>query len=141
ELARDVLGHSPTHVMLLHTTALNAAALNDVIEAFRAKGWHFVAARGAFDDPLYSMEPDIVPAGESIVWALAKQRGAEGLRYPCDEPAIRAHLRQHGVEAGPVEPRYGAEGEGPSIYLSDPEGNVVELKGPPARIGALPAAD
>jgi len=30
-----------------------------------------------------------------------------------------------------VEPRYGAEGEGPSIYITDPEGNVVELKGPP----------
>jgi catechol 2,3-dioxygenase-like lactoylglutathione lyase family enzyme len=51
---------------------------------------------------------------------------------PFDADAIRAHLRSHGVEAGPVEPRYGAEGEGPSIYLSDPEGNVVELKGPPS---------
>jgi catechol-2,3-dioxygenase len=36
------------------------------------------------------------------------------------------------VAAGAVESRYGAEGEGPSIYVSDPEGNVVELKGPPA---------
>jgi len=34
-----------------------------------------------------------------------------------------------------VAPRYGAEGEGPSIYLSDPEGNVVELKGPPGPVG------
>jgi hypothetical protein len=30
-----------------------------------------------------------------------------------------------------VESRNGAEGEGPSIYLHDPEGNMVELKGPP----------
>lgn len=52
---------------------------------------------------------------------------------PFDEAAIRAQLQQHGYAAGPVEQRYGAEGEGPSIYLSDPEGNVVELKGPPAR--------
>ena len=52
---------------------------------------------------------------------------------PFDETAIRHHLRQHGVEAGPVESRYGAEGEGPSMYLDDPEGNVVELKGPPFR--------
>ena len=51
---------------------------------------------------------------------------------PFDEAAIRAHLASLGVEAGPVESRYGAEGEGPSIYLSDPEGNVVELKGPPS---------
>lgn len=51
---------------------------------------------------------------------------------PFDEPQIRAHLVAHGVAVGPVEPRYGAEGEGPSIYISDPEGNVVELKGPPS---------
>ncbi|WP_380875061.1 hypothetical protein [Sphingomonas sp. DBB INV C78] len=30
-----------------------------------------------------------------------------------------------------IASRYGAEGEGPSIYLSDPEGNMLELKGPP----------
>lgn len=51
---------------------------------------------------------------------------------PFDEAAIRAHLRAHGTDAGAAESRYGAEGEGPSVYLSDPEGNVVELKGPPA---------
>ena len=50
---------------------------------------------------------------------------------PFDAQAIAAHLRAHGVEAGPVESRYGAEGTGPSIYLRDPDGNVVELKGPP----------
>ena len=51
---------------------------------------------------------------------------------PFAEADIRQHLAAHGVAAGSVESRYGAEGEGPSIYLSDPEGNVVELKGPPA---------
>jgi catechol 2,3-dioxygenase-like lactoylglutathione lyase family enzyme len=50
---------------------------------------------------------------------------------PFDEAAIRAQLRRFGADAGPLESRYGAEGEGPSIYVSDPEGNVVELKGPP----------
>jgi len=51
---------------------------------------------------------------------------------PFDEAAIRAHLAAHGVPAGETRVRYGAEGHGPSIYLSDPEGNTVELKGPPA---------
>ena len=50
---------------------------------------------------------------------------------PFDADAIRAHLLVHGAEAGPVESRYGAGGDGPSIYLHDPEGNQVELKGPP----------
>jgi catechol 2,3-dioxygenase-like lactoylglutathione lyase family enzyme len=49
-----------------------------------------------------------------------------------DEPALRAHLAAHGVEPGDVGQRYGAEGMGPSMYVRDPDGNVVELKGPPA---------
>lgn len=48
-----------------------------------------------------------------------------------DADALRRHLEAHGVKAGPVERRYGAEGFGPSIYIEDPDGNVVELKGPP----------
>lgn len=50
---------------------------------------------------------------------------------PFDREAIAAHLAAHGVRIGEFGSRYGAEGEGPSQYLFDPEGNVVELKGPP----------
>jgi catechol 2,3-dioxygenase-like lactoylglutathione lyase family enzyme len=50
---------------------------------------------------------------------------------PFDEAGLRAHLASHGVEAGEFGQRYGAEGEGPSLYLEDPDGNTVELKGPP----------
>jgi glyoxylase I family protein len=49
---------------------------------------------------------------------------------PFDAAAIAAHLRAHGIEPGEVVGRFGAEGEGPSIYLADPDGNGVELKGP-----------
>ncbi len=52
---------------------------------------------------------------------------------PFDEAAIRAHLR--GVPVSEVGSRYGAGGEGPSVYATDPEGNVVELKGAPAPAG------
>ena len=48
-----------------------------------------------------------------------------------DEAAIRQQLRAAGIDVGETKSRYGAEGEGPSIYVQDPEGNVVELKGPP----------
>ena len=48
-----------------------------------------------------------------------------------DEKRIAAHLRRRGVEPGDVARRYGALGHGPSMYLTDPDGNVVELKGPP----------
>lgn len=66
--------------------------------------------------------------------------GAEGhnLDHFClqvdafDPDALAAWLRDRGVAPGESGLRYGAEGEGPSIYLRDPEGNGVELKGPPA---------
>jgi glyoxylase I family protein len=49
---------------------------------------------------------------------------------PFDAEAIRNHLASHGVNAGELRERFGAEGTGPSLYLIDPEGNQVELKGP-----------
>jgi glyoxylase I family protein len=45
-----------------------------------------------------------------------------------DEAAILAHLRMHGVRIGTIGVRYGAQGNGPSIYMYDPQGNMIELK-------------
>ena len=59
---------------------------------------------------------------------------------PFDLAAVRAHLRANGVEPGEYGSRYGAEGDGPSIYITDPEGNVVELEGPPGPVPADPEA-
>ena len=81
---------------------------------------------------------DLVPVDGSLGRAGGAAPGKEGrnldhfcLRVePFDESAIRARLEAHGVEAGPLASRYGAEGEGPSLYVTDPEGNVVELRGP-----------
>ena len=82
---------------------------------------------------------DLVPVDGQLGKMGGSAPGAQGrnldhfcLRVePFDEAAICAHLKAHGYAPGPVESRYGAEGEGPSIYVSDPEGNVVELKGGP----------
>jgi glyoxylase I family protein len=49
---------------------------------------------------------------------------------PFDQAAIVAHLEGHGIAVGEIRRRYGAEGNGISIYVTDPEGNTVELKGP-----------
>lgn len=49
--------------------------------------------------------------------------------YPWDSSAVEAKLEAHQVEYGAIESRYGATGMGPSIYLRDPEGNTIELKG------------
>ena len=55
-----------------------------------------------------------------------------------DVEALSAHLRRHGVDPGEVRRRYGAEGYGSSIYVTDPDGNTVELKGPPEPGQTLP---
>ena len=81
---------------------------------------------------------DLVPIDGKLGKAGGAAPGSEGknldhycLRVePFNEQRIRDLLLQHGIEAGPVESRYGAEGKGPSLYLTDPDGNVVELKGP-----------
>ena len=81
---------------------------------------------------------DLVPIAGALGRAGGAAPGKEGrnldhfcLRVePFDVDAIRSRLKAHGIDAGPLASRYGAEGEGPSLYLSDPEGNVVELKGP-----------
>ena len=51
---------------------------------------------------------------------------------PFDEVAIRAHLAMHGVDATAASVNFGAEGDGLSLYLQDPDGNTIELKGPAA---------
>ena len=83
---------------------------------------------------------DVVPLDGKLGRAGGAAPGAGGrnldhfcLRVePFDSEAILVHLRASGLEPGSVESRFGAEGEGPSIYVTDPDGNVVELKGPPA---------
>lgn len=84
---------------------------------------------------------DLVPVDGKLGRAGGAAPGTEGrnldhfcLRVePWDERAIVDWLNANGVEHGDVASRNGAEGEGPSIYLKDPDGNTVELKGPPAR--------
>jgi glyoxylase I family protein len=81
---------------------------------------------------------DLVPVEGQLGRAGGAAPGQEGRNLdhfcfrvePFDEAGIRRQLRSHGVDAGPLATRNGAEGEGPSIYVQDPEGNVVELKGP-----------
>jgi len=81
---------------------------------------------------------DIVPADEAGPAGGTSRSGGANLDHLClriepfDPAAIARHLAAHGASCGPEESRYGAEGRGPSIYLRDPEGNGVELKGPVA---------
>jgi len=82
---------------------------------------------------------DLVSVDGKLGRAGGRAPGKEGLNMdhfcfrvdPFDPAAIAEYLSRHGVAAGEIVSRYGAEGTGPSIYIKDPEGNTVELKGPP----------
>ncbi len=86
-LARRVLGRPVKHTVLVHFNLLNGLFLNDVMAMLKAKGWRPIDAEEAFTDPVFSAKPKILPAGESIVWALAKEKGtiAKSLRYPAED--------------------------------------------------------
>ena len=86
-LALRVLGRPVRHTVLLHHNALNAMFLDHLITMFRNKGWKLVDAEYAFKDEVYDRQPKILPAGESLIWALAKESGKfeKELRYPGED--------------------------------------------------------
>ena len=44
------------------------------------------------------------------------------------EDDLREWLESHGVEVGDFQVRYGAEAFGSSVYIRDPDNNIVELR-------------
>jgi len=86
-LARRVLGRPVKHTILMHYNLLNGLVLGDLIEMFKSKGWKFIDASEALADPVFSAKPEVLPAGESIVWALAKANAtiAPSLKYPAED--------------------------------------------------------
>jgi len=75
-------------------------------------------------------------ADERGAWARPEVYGGRNVDHFClalrtsDEAALRAHLAAHRVTI--VEEQLSAEAGGDrlSLYIRDPDGNVVELKGP-----------
>lgn len=86
-LATKVTGRPVKHTVLMHFNLLNGLFLGDLIEMFKGKGWQLIDAEEAFTDPIFRAEPNTLPAGESIVWSLAKEKGtiAKSLRYPAED--------------------------------------------------------
>ena len=86
-LAHKVLGRPVKHTILMHFNLLNGLFLGDLLQMFKNKGWQLIDAEAAFKDRIFNAEPKVVPAGESIVWSLAKEKGtiAKTLRYPAED--------------------------------------------------------
>lgn len=88
-LAQRVLGRQVKHTVLIHFNLLNGLFLNDLIAMYKSKGWEPIDAEEAFTDPVFLAQPKVLPAGESIVWSLAKEKGTipKSLRYPAEDGA------------------------------------------------------
>lgn len=87
-LARKVTRRAVKHTILTHFNLLNALFLNDVIQMLKGKGWVPMDAETAFnEDSVFRAQPKVVPAGESIIWSIAKEKGtiAKSLRYPAED--------------------------------------------------------
>ncbi len=96
-LARDVLGYSPPHTLLIHHNLTTALFLPAILEAFRAVGWQAIDADTAFAHPVYGAQPDIAPAAHSLIWQLARADGrfedrlrTPGEDGPYEKPAMDA---------------------------------------------------
>lgn len=78
-------------------------------------------------------------AGQALVDLVPAKDGGPGSNMdhfaltiePFDPAALKAHFAAHDIQMAEPATRYGAKGFGPSVYLFDPDGNQVELKGPP----------
>lgn len=84
-LAQKAWGKPVRHTVLLHHRLLNALFLKDLATAYRNSGWKIIDADRAYTDAIYAQQPNVLPAGESLVWGVAKERGIAGLRYPGED--------------------------------------------------------
>ncbi len=86
-LAREAVGRSVRHTLLVHFNLLNGLFLGDLLSMFKEKGWRLVDAKTAFEDPVFKAEPKIAPAGCSILWGIAKENGKASapLRFPGED--------------------------------------------------------
>ena len=92
KLAQRVTGYQVKHTLLVHYNLLNALFLDDLIAMFKSKGWQPIDAEEAFTDPIFASKPNVVPAGEGLIWSLAKEKGtiAKSLRYPAEDSEYEA---------------------------------------------------
>jgi peptidoglycan-N-acetylglucosamine deacetylase len=87
ELAVQLTGRHIHHTLLLHHNLTSALFLGDLVKMFKEKGWKVIDAQEAYKDEIFKSEPTNIPAGESLIWALARQTGKYDsvLRYPAED--------------------------------------------------------
>ncbi len=86
-LAQSMFGHSISHTILLHHRLTTALFLGNMLSMFRARGWRLVDAATAFASPEFALEPETLPAGQSLIWSAAKADGRFDnlMRFPGED--------------------------------------------------------
>ncbi len=82
QLARDTLGRSPAHVLLLHETDLAALFLPDLITEMRKHGWQIISADDAFADPINQAMPDVPFASGTLIGSMAWGKDVQPPAWP-----------------------------------------------------------
>jgi peptidoglycan-N-acetylglucosamine deacetylase len=76
-IARQILGRSPKHVLLLHENDMSAYFLGDLIRHLKTKGWKIISPAEAYKDPIASLLPDVLFNNQGRVGAIAREKGIE----------------------------------------------------------------
>ena len=86
EVSRKALGRSVRHTLLVHHNVINERYLGDILDQYKRKGWKLIDAERAYQDPVFGEKPDILPAGDSLVLAIAVQVGkVKRVRWPSED--------------------------------------------------------
>lgn len=86
-LGKELTRREIHHNILLHHNLTSALFIGDLIHHFKKNGWEIIDAKNAYKDPIYNKIPVTIPAGESLLWALAKETKKYDsiLRYPAED--------------------------------------------------------
>ena len=97
-LAKSMFGHSVDHTILLHHRLTTGIFLHDMLSMFRERGWRLRDAEAVFATPVFQLEPNALPAGQSLIWSAAKADGRfeKLLRFPGEDGDYEA-ARMHAL--------------------------------------------
>jgi hypothetical protein len=87
-IARESLGRSPKHVLLLHENDLAALFIDALVQRIHAEGWTIITPREAYRDSIAVTVPDVLINSQGRVVAIAAANGYRGpLRHPAENAA------------------------------------------------------
>jgi peptidoglycan/xylan/chitin deacetylase (PgdA/CDA1 family) len=77
-MAIEVLGYSPKHVLLLHENDLAALFIDDLVNLLRKRGWEIISPAEAYGDSIANRIPDVLYNNQGRVAAIAVEQGYDG---------------------------------------------------------------